>query len=86
MPVASKRADREAKEGCVLARAEGKKGVLVSLNCETDFVAKNENFINFTRMILDCAFDNMPADKEALLALQVDGRSIAPVSLAKNWN
>ena len=75
--VASKRADREAKEGCVLARAEGKKGVLVSLNCETDFVAKNENFINFTRMILDCAFDNMPADKEALLALQVDGRSIA---------
>ena len=61
----------------MLARAEGKKGVLVSLNCETDFVAKNENFINFTRMILDCAFDNMPADKEALLALQVDGRSIA---------
>ena len=44
--VASKRADREAKEGCVLAHAEGKKGVLVSLNCETDFVAKNENFIN----------------------------------------
>lgn len=40
--VASKRADREAKEGCVLARAEGKKGVMVSLNCETDFVAKNE--------------------------------------------
>jgi elongation factor Ts len=47
--VASKRADREAKEGCVLAHAEGKKGVLVSLNCETDFVAKNENFINFTK-------------------------------------
>ena len=50
--VASKRADREAKEGCVLAHAEGKKGVLVSLNCETDFVAKNENFINFTKQIL----------------------------------
>lgn len=75
--VASKRADREAKEGCVLARAEGKKGVLVSLNCETDFVAKNENFINFTRQILDCAFANMPADKEALLALSIDGRTIA---------
>ena len=53
--VASKRADREAKEGCVLAHAEGKKGVLVSLNCETDFVAKNENFINFTKQILDAA-------------------------------
>ena len=75
--VASKRADREAKEGCVLARAEGKKGVMVSLNCETDFVAKNENFINFTRQILDCAFENMPADKEALLALTIDGRTIA---------
>lgn len=75
--VASKRADREAKEGCVLAMAEGKKGVLVSLNCETDFVAKNENFINFTQKILDAAMVNMPADKEALLALQIDGRSIA---------
>ena len=75
--VASKRADREAKEGCVLSRAEGNKGVMVSLNCETDFVAKNENFINFTRKILDCAFENMPADKESLLALQIDGRSIA---------
>ena len=75
--VASKRADREAKEGCVLAHAEGKKGVLVSLNCETDFVAKNENFINFTKQILDTAFENMPADKDALLALQIGGRSIA---------
>ncbi|CCZ10261.1 MULTISPECIES: translation elongation factor Ts [Culturomica] len=75
--VASKRADREAKEGCVLAVAEGKKGVMVSLNCETDFVAKNENFINFTRQILDCALANMPADKEALLALNIEGRSIA---------
>lgn len=75
--VASKRADREAKEGCVLAVAEGKKGVMVSLNCETDFVAKNENFIKFTRQILDCALANMPADKEALLALKFDGRSVA---------
>ena len=64
--VASKRADREAKEGCVLAHAEGKKGVLVSLNCETDFVAKNENFINFTKQILDAAFENMPADKDQI--------------------
>ena len=75
--VASKRADREAKEGCVLALGEGKKGVMVSLNCETDFVAKNENFINFTRQILNAAFANMPATKEDLLAIQIDGRSIA---------
>ena len=50
---------------------------MVSLNCETDFVAKNENFINFTRQILDAAFANMPATKEELMALQIDGRSIA---------
>lgn len=75
--VASKRADREAKEGCVLAQAEGKKGVMVSLNCETDFVAKNENFINFTKQILNIAFEQMPADLNALLALPLEGRSIA---------
>ena len=45
--VASKRADREAKEGCVLAKTDGKNAVMVSLNCETDFVAKNEGFIAF---------------------------------------
>lgn len=75
--VASKRADREAKEGCVLAAVEGKKGALVSLNCETDFVAKNENFINFTNKILNIALVNMPADKDALLALELEGRTIA---------
>ena len=75
--VASKRADREAKEGCVLAAAEGKKGAMVSLNCETDFVAKNENFVNFTHKILDAALASMPTDKDALLALQIDGRTIA---------
>lgn len=75
--VASKRADREAKEGCVLAAVSGKKGVIASLNCETDFVAKNENFVNFTNRILEVALANMPADKEALLALTLDGRTIA---------
>lgn len=74
--VASKRADREAKEGCVLAAAEGQKGAMVSLNCETDFVAKNENFINFTHKILEVALTQMPADKDALLALNIEGRSI----------
>ena len=44
--VASKRADREASEGVVLAKttSDGKKGVMIVLNCETDFVAKNDNF------------------------------------------
>lgn len=77
LAIANKRADREAKEGCVLARVEGKKGVVVSLNCETDFVAKNDNFIAFTGKILDIALANMPTDLNALLALQIDGRTIA---------
>ena len=46
--VANKRADREATEGVVLAKVDGKKGALVVLNCETDFVAKNQDFIDFT--------------------------------------
>lgn len=76
LAIANKRADREAKEGCVLAEVNGKKGVMVSLNCETDFVAKNENFINFTKRILDLALENMPADLNALLALKMDDRTV----------
>ena len=77
LAIANKRADREAKEGCVLAAVSGKKGAMVSLNCETDFVAKNENFIAFTHKILDVALANTPADLNALLALKMDGRTIA---------
>lgn len=77
LAIASKRADREAKEGCVLAAVNGKQGAMVSVNCETDFVAKNENFIAFTKQILDVALTNLPADTNALLALEIDGRSIA---------
>lgn len=74
--VASKRADRDANEGCVLAVAECKKGVLVSLNCETDFVGKNENFIQFTTNIMNTALASTPADRNALLAMNMDGRTI----------
>ncbi len=77
--VASKRVDREASEGCVLAgiSADSKKAVIVSLNCETDFVAKNQDFINFTQSILDAALAGFPADVDALKALQVKNLSIA---------
>jgi len=69
--VASKRADRMATEGVVLARVSGdaKKGALIVLNSETDFVAKNEGFIKFAREILDKALEKMPADLDALKAL-----------------
>ena len=75
--VAAKRAEREASEGCVLAKTTGDYAVVIALKCETDFVAKNEGFIAFTTKILDAALANMPATTEDLLAIQLDGRSIA---------
>jgi elongation factor Ts len=76
--VAGNRADREANEGVVLAKItpDAKRGVLVALNCETDFVAKNQEFIDFTTKVCDIAVANGTADLEALLATQFDGLSI----------
>lgn len=81
LAIANKRADRQATEGCVLAQVNGTKGAMVALNCETDFVAKNENFVALTQQILDIALENMPADKDALLALPMDGRTINEIVL-----
>ncbi len=75
--VAAKRSDREASEGCVLAGTNGDFAAIVALKCETDFVAKNGDFIALTQTILDAALAEKPADMEALLALQVSGSSIA---------
>jgi elongation factor Ts len=77
--VASKRADREASEGVVLAKTAdgGKQGVMIVLNCETDFVAKNEDFIGFAHRILDLAAEKQPADLDALKALELGGKSLS---------
>ncbi len=76
--VASKRADRDATEGVVLAKVSDDKkfGAIVVLNCETDFVAKNEGFIAFTNRILDSAICNQPASLDDLKNLKIDNRSI----------
>jgi len=76
--VASKRADREATEGVVLAKVNATKtsGAIVVLNCETDFVAKNENFVAFAERILDAAIANNSADLNAVKALLLDGRTV----------
>ena len=76
--IASKRADREATEGVVLARvsADKKFGAIVVLNCETDFVAKNESFIAFTSRILDLALTSQCSDLETVLSLELDGRTV----------
>ncbi|MBL7972380.1 MAG: elongation factor Ts [Prolixibacteraceae bacterium] len=77
--VASKRADRAATEGVVLAKVNDSKksGALIVLNCETDFVAKNEAFVAFAERILDAAIANNAANLDAVKALVLDGRTVA---------
>jgi elongation factor Ts len=72
--VAAKRGENEAKEGVIFAQAteEGKDGVILTLNCETDFVAKNDTFRNFVQSLVDIALANMPSTVEELKALPYD--------------
>ena len=74
--VAAKRSDREASEGCVLAAFAGEFAAIVALKCETDFVAKNADFIALTQQILDVAMAQKPADMDALKALTIDGSTV----------
>jgi elongation factor Ts len=75
--VAAKRSDREASEGCVLAAAKDGFAATVAVKCETDFVAKNADFVALVQKVLDAALAEKPESLEALSALQLDGRSIA---------
>jgi len=81
---ASKRSDREASEGCVLAKAEGGFAAVLALKCETDFVAINADFVALTRSILDVAMATKPATIEELKALTIDGRVISDVILDRS--
>ena len=76
--IANKRADREASEGAALARVteDNKFGAMVVLNCETDFVAKNENFVAFADSILQVALANKAESLDALKAMDLDGRTV----------
>lgn len=76
---AAKRGDREAAEGCVLAGVSGETAAIVSLNCETDFVAMNADYIALTQSILDATLANKPADIEALKAVKIEGGSVEEV-------
>ncbi len=73
-----KRADRDAKEGVVIASVspDKTKGVVIRLSSETDFVSKNEDFINTAKQIAQIALDNFPADLEALGNLPINGVAI----------
>jgi len=81
--ISDKRSDRESNEGFVIALTsdDNKKGVVVELNCETDFVAKNADFVALAEKFANVAMSNFPADKEALLACELDGSTIKDVLL-----
>ncbi|GLB50977.1 elongation factor Ts [Neptunitalea chrysea] len=75
--VAAKRADRDSSEGAVIAKINEAKttGAIISLNCETDFVAKNESFIALANDLAELAVS--AATKEDLLALDYNGMTVA---------
>jgi elongation factor Ts len=77
--VAAKRSDRDAAEGIVLGKTNGSKAILLNLSCETDFVAKTDDFVGFANNILDLAFENNLSSVDALLGTTYNG---APVSEA----
>lgn len=77
--VAAKRADREASEGVIATRSSGDKStaILVEVNCETDFVARNDDFQDYADRIAGLVMDGQPDDLDALMATDYeDGRTV----------
>ena len=76
MAKADKKADRVAAEGRIEMASEGGKAVLVEINSETDFVAKDANFLSFTKAVADAALKSGVADVEALKSVAINGASV----------
>jgi elongation factor Ts len=76
--VSASRSDRDAKEGSVFIKTgdDKKEAVLIALNCETDFVGKNESFQALGKLIVDTAFERKSESKEALLTEKVGDLTI----------
>ena len=76
---AAKKAGRIAAEGVILTKVEAGKATMLELNCETDFVARDEGFLAFGNKLLDVAFENNLNDIEALNAAEVEGGVVSEV-------
>ncbi|MCC5945083.1 MAG: elongation factor Ts [Bernardetiaceae bacterium] len=76
--LSAKRADRDTTEGMVFSKVlnDGKEAIMVALGCETDFVAKNDDFIKLGETILEKAIETKAADKDALLAVKVNNLTL----------
>lgn len=83
--IANKRADREASEGIVLAKISdnSSRGAIIALNCETDFVAKNSNFIKLAQSILDQAIKEQPASLDELKQVKLGNTTIQDEVIAQ---
>ncbi|MBQ0058276.1 MAG: elongation factor Ts [Bacteroidales bacterium] len=77
--IAAKREAREASEGLVIARTEGNFAAIVAMKCETESVANNDRFAELANTIADLVMANKPADQAALLALPLEGSTVADV-------
>ena len=75
--MAAKRADRDANEGCVLAKSNGNYGAVIMVSCETDFVATNAGFVEFTTSILDAAMAKHLTTKEQVMDMDLNGSKVA---------
>ena len=83
--VAAKRADRDANEGIVMAKVNeaGTTGIVMAVSCETDFVAKNDGFIEFADNLAQLAMDKLPETKEEFVALEFEGATVAEKLIEK---
>ena len=78
MAKAAKRADRNASEGCVLSKStdDHKYAAIIMVNCETDFVANNADFVKFTKDVLDKAVANRVKNIDELKAMDLNGQTV----------
>lgn len=74
--IAAKRSDREAAEGCVLAKVDGNYGAIIALKCETDFVAKNADFVALATEIINAIVANKCKSMDEVKALSINGVNV----------
>lgn len=82
--VAAKRSDREASEGCVLVKAENGFGAIIALKCETDFVAKNEDFVKLNQQIIDAAVAAKAKSLDEIKDLMLGNETVADAIIARS--
>lgn len=79
--IANKRADKEATEGIVIAKTSGdtKRAAILKINCETDFVAKNDEFVDFANKVIDLALEKKMENKEDIVNAQLNGKAVKDI-------